>query len=176
MYLDTDEELINPLDPFLYNSAFTSTEDGYYISAGIMGCIPGYKMFADFRDYYNGRSFYDKDGNLDMTTVVIMITNYCMDRGYKPNNQYQVFSGLAVYPSDYFYPLSNSDGIMRKTKNTVAIHWFASSWVSKQRRKDIKIRRIKNRIKRRMVGIIGEDKFESLKKVFHYKDKSNSNL
>lgn len=176
IYLDTDMELIRPLDCFLDNLAFASTENGYYISAGAMGCVPGFQMFTEFKDYYKGRSFYTTNGDQDLTTVVIMITNYCIARGYKPGNTYQIISGLTVYPSDYFYPFSHEYGIMRKTENTVAIHWFASSWVSKQRRKDIKIRRIKNRIKRRMVGIIGEDKFESLKKVFHYKDKSNSNL
>ena len=168
IYLDTDEELLDSLDSFLNHTAFIGTEDGFHISAGLMGCVKGYSLFSDFRDSYSELSFYNPDGAQNMTTVVDMLTEWCKEKGYQPGNEYQEISGLAVYPSDYFYPLSNADGIMRKTGHSVAIHWFAGSWVPEERKKKKKKRQFKNRLKPKIVAIIGNERFERLKKLLHY--------
>ena len=97
-----------------------------------------------------------------------MLTDWCKEKGYQPRNVYQDIQGFAVYSSEYFYPLSNADRVMRKTKNTVAIHWFAGSWVPEDRRKKKKKRQFKNRIKPYIVSVIGNDRFEALKRAFHY--------
>ena len=58
---------------------------------------------------------------------------------------------------------------MRKTKDTVAIHWFAGSWVPEERKRKQKKRRFKNRIKPKIVAVIGNDMFERMKAILHYK-------
>ena len=169
IYLDTDVELIRPLDQFLKHNAFSGTEDGDFVSAGVMGCIKGYPLFREFRDHYKEISFYNADGTQNITTVVVMLTDWCKEKGYQSQNTYQEVQDFAIYPSEYFYPLSNADRVMRKTSNTVAIHWFAGSWVSKERRSYKRKRQFKNRIKPMIVSVIGEKRFELLKKLFHYK-------
>ena len=49
----------------------------------------------------------------------------------KFNNEEQKFSGLMIYPRDYFSPKSNHDSEMDLTKNTYAIHHFNGSWIPK---------------------------------------------
>lgn len=169
IYLDTDVELLKPLDHFLVHAAFSGTEDGQFVSAGIMGCEKGYPLFRDFRDYYQRLSFYNQDGTQNITTVVVMLTEWCETKGYRPVNIYQDVQGFAIYPSEYFYPLSNADRVMRKTENTVAIHWFAGSWVSEESKKKKKKRQFKNRIKPYIVSIVGTEMFETVKKILHYR-------
>ncbi len=168
IYLDTDVELLKSLDPFLKHEAFSGTEDGEFVSAGVMGCVKDYSLFREFRDSYNDRSFYNPDGTQNITTVVVVLTEWCKRWGYVSENIYQEVHGFAIYPSEYFYPLSNADLVMRKTENTVSIHWFAGSWVSKDRKKKKRKRQFKNRIKPMIVALIGEERFERLKQRFHY--------
>ncbi len=169
IYLDTDVEILKPLDQFLHHTAFSGTEDGEFVSAGVMGCEKGYDLFKDFRDSYETLSFYNPDGTLNITTVVVMLTDWCKQKGYVSENIYQDIGGFVIYPSEYFYPLSNADKVMRKTKNTVAIHWFAGSWVSQERRRKKKKRQFKNRLKPKIVALIGNEKFDALKKLLRYK-------
>ena len=171
IYLDTDVELLKPLDSLLCHTAFSGTEDGNFVSAGIMGCEKGYPLFREFRDFYKTLSFYNPDGTQNTTTVVVMLTEWCKAKGYRSENVYQEIQGFAVYPSEYFYPLSNADRVMRKSENTIAIHWFAGSWVSAERKRKKQRRQFKNRIKPMIVAVIGNNTFERLKKVFHYQAK-----
>ena len=48
------------------------------------------------------------------------------DRYWK-QNQYIAKWGLRIYTHDYFSPIT-STRVMRKTKNTYSIHYFAESW------------------------------------------------
>ena len=168
IYLDTDVELLKPLEPFLSHIAFSGTEDGENVSAGVMGCVRDYSLFKELRDNYKRRSFYNSDGSQNLTTVVEMLTELCKKKGYRPENVLQDLEGFVIYPSEYFYPLSNADRVMRKTGNTVSIHWFAGSWISDERKKKKKKRQFKNRIKQRIVAVIGNDLFERMKATLHY--------
>ena len=160
IYLDTDMELLRPLDSFLKHNAFVGTEDGYHVSMGIIGMEAGASFFKSFMDEYGTRSFYGKDGSIDTTTIVQTMTNRCLENGYNPGNRYQEILGLVIYPSEYFYPLSNIDGIMRKTKNTSAIHWFSGSWVPEDLKRQIQRSKMRKKIKATVIKMIGERNFE----------------
>lgn len=168
IYLDTDMELLHTLDPFLKHEAFSCTEDGDHISAGAMGCVPDYALFGEFEKLYHDMSFVNPDGSLNTTTVVELMTEYCQGKGYRAKNILQEFCGFTIYPSEFFYPLSWLDGVMCKTENTVAIHWFAGSWTTRQQKRDKIIRYAKKRVKPYIVALIGKDKFENIKKMLHY--------
>lgn len=165
IYLDTDVELLKPLDPFLRHNAFTGVEDNNYVNAAVIGCMKGYPLFQDFLSYYQNRSFYKEDGNMDMTTVVSIITGICKDRGYKNTDLYQEIDGMAIYPSEYFYPLSNVDKIMRKTEKTVAIHWFAGSWVPKEEKRKMREFRRKKNMKYFFRKLMGQQRYDQVKKL-----------
>lgn len=169
IYLDTDVELIDSLDQFLNCDGFTGTEDGWYVSAGVMGCVKGHSVINQFKETYNNISFYNSDGSLNTTTIVVMMTDFFVNKGYVHEDVTQVIGGFTIFASPYFYPLSVVDGVMRKTKDTVAIHWFAGSWVPEERKRKQKKRRFKNRIKPKIVAIIGNDMFERMKATLHYK-------
>ena len=69
------------------------------------------------------------DGSLDMTTNVDRMGRVLQTKGFVPsrNAQYLPEYGLRIYTHDYFFPIT-STRVMRKTRNTYSIHYFAESW------------------------------------------------
>ncbi len=132
IYMDTDVEVLKKLDSFLSHHAFSGFEDEYHIPTGIMACEKGYKLFEEFLHFYDEVKFINDDGSYNLTTNVTIITDICKKKGLIPNNTYQEIDGFALYPKDYFCPINYQDFSLVSTKNTVTIHWFSGSWVSKK--------------------------------------------
>lgn len=132
VYMDTDVEVIKPLDPFLHHQAFSGFENDTQIPTGIMACEKSFVLFKELLDYYNEASFILPDGNLNLTTNVVTITNQMQRHGFKPNNKLQILDGYAFYPNNIFCPDLNRLGDKDYMKETVTIHHFAGSWKSQQ--------------------------------------------
>lgn len=129
IYMDTDVEVVKSLDPFLHHCAFLGFESDEDISTGIMASEKGGLWVKENLNHYVGRHFIKKDGTLDITTNVIVVTDALFLHGLKRDNSYQDFPGfITIYPKDIFSPKSYTDGKIRLTENTVTIHHFAGSW------------------------------------------------
>lgn len=159
VYMDTDVEVIKPLDEFLSNKAFSGFESNEYVPTGIMASEKELPIFKELLDYYNDRHFIDKDGNMDITTNVIIITNILKEHGLKCDNKLQTVADFTLYPYDYFCPIDLHTKIKRITNNTATIHWFSGSWLP--RRQKIKIE-IHNSLER----IMGKENLSKAKTVF----------
>ena len=146
IYMDTDVELVKNLDDFLKNHAFSGFESSNSIPTGIMASEKHFKLFGDLLKYYENKHFLNDDGSYDTTTNTVTITQMCKKYGLVLNNKYQVIDGFALYPNDYFCPLENETGVLKKTENTVAIHWFAKTWVKDESIKLLKFTRLLHRI------------------------------
>lgn len=130
VYMDTDVEVIKPLDPFLKHTAFSGFENETMVPTGIMASVKGGIWAKENLYYYEDRHFLKVDGSFDIKTNVVTITDYMMEHGLKCNNTFQDFPGLiTMYPKDYFCPKSYQDMNIYRTKNTVTIHHFAGSWL-----------------------------------------------
>ena len=135
VYMDTDVEVLKPLDPFLHHTAFSGFEDHENIPTGIMAAEKGSRWAKENLEYYRDRHFVKADGSLDTTTNVTTLTNYMLPLGLKQNNTYQDFPGLITfYPNDYFCPKDHITEQIHLTQNTVCIHHFAASWHSPMNR------------------------------------------
>lgn len=142
IYMDTDVEVIKPLDVFLSHVAFSGFESEINVPTGIMASEKNGKWAKENLEYYNGRHFKLPDGTYDMTTNVEIITNYMLSYGLKRNNTLQDFKGLiSLYPNEYFSPMSAATKITRITDNTYTIHHFNGSWRSKKDRLKSKLMR-----------------------------------
>lgn len=132
IYLDTDVELIRPLDTLLNDCAFFGTEDGCHISTGLGFGAEKNNFFIELMmNDYNGIHFKNSDGTIDITTCPKRNTN-SVKHLFKENTNFNNIYKLAnatIYPREYFCPLS-ADGLnMNKTINTYAIHWFTATWL-----------------------------------------------
>lgn len=134
IYMDTDVEVLKSLNPYLNNHAFSGFENSTMIPTGIMASEKGFPLFLQLLNYYHYRHFIKSDGTYDTTTNVIIITNMCSEHGFVPNDKFQIVDGLALYPHDFFCPKSHDTGEVHLTKNTVTIHHFSGSWLSKSER------------------------------------------
>ena len=159
--MDTDVEVLKPLDAFLHHVAFSGFEDDHNIPTGIMGAEKGSMWAKENLAYYEGRHFIMEDGRMDVTTNVVTLTNYMLPLGLKQDNTFQNFPGvITFYPKDYFCPKSHVDEKLYLTNNSHTIHHFSGSWIPSYRRKwrSILLRiggvRLKNLIK----GIYGKYK------------------
>lgn len=128
VYMDTDVELLKPLDPYLKQEAFAGFEHIDRIQTGLLACRKGFPLFQEFLEYYDHASFLLPDGTQDTTTNVQILTKLCLQKGLVCNDQLQTVQGLTIYPKEIFCPVDFDTKKLRKTRKTVTIHWFSGSW------------------------------------------------
>lgn len=139
MYLDTDVMVLRSYEPLLGETAFIGFEESKAHLPGtcVMGCEPHCQWVKDMLMLYGGIEFHKPDGSLDMTTNVermgVVMMNELRNEGvgdakYWKSIQYIPKWGLRIYTHDYFSPIT-STRVMRKSKNTYSIHYFAGSWI-----------------------------------------------
>lgn len=129
IYMDTDVEVVKPLDSFLVHDAFSGFEKIDSIPTGIMASRAGFPLFDRLLHDYDDRTFIMDDGSFDETTNVVAITNACLECGFKPNNTFQTVDSFTLYPKDWFCPKNIDTGVIEMTSNTHTIHHFRGSWV-----------------------------------------------
>lgn len=129
IYLDTDVELLQPIDKFLENKAFVGFETSDRVASGLIcgmekGCVVGKNML----DYYSNAN-YKKDREKG-ETVCTIFTRMLQQEGLKLDNTTQKLENITVYASEYFCPINVITNTKRVTKNTYSIHWYDASWYS----------------------------------------------
>lgn len=135
IYMDTDVQVIKPLDRFLQYEAVSGFESETKILTGLMACREGFPLFAELLHEYDNIPFVKEDGSFDLTTNIDRITKLCSRYGFIPNGQEQTIVGFTLFPKEYFCPKSWENGKTQITKNTRAIHHYAATWWSEERKK-----------------------------------------
>lgn len=164
IYMDTDVEVLKPLDPLLTNRAFSGFESDDRIPTGIIAAKKNNGWVFDQLKFYETANFLDENNNPILTTNVQYIINISLVKhGYIPNGQKQTLKyGMVMYPRDYFCPKSLETGKINCTDNTYTIHHFSGSWVPV----NSKINRVLFRFARRIVGERISSKIIKLKKKY----------
>lgn len=130
VYLDTDVEVLRPLDDFLGHEAFSGFEDDTFLQSGTMGAAKGHPWIAELLRHYDDRSFLLQDGSCDTTTNTAVITSICEKHGLALDGSFQSLpNGVVFYPRDYFSPYDYINGGDYRTINSYTIHHFAKSWL-----------------------------------------------
>jgi hypothetical protein len=142
VYMDTDVEVLKPIDEFLKNKAFSGFENPRAVPTGIMASEKGHSVIKELLDEYDNRHFINVDGSLNLHTNVEYITDYFVYHGLKLNNKYQIINEFALYPKEYFCPKNSRTLKIELTDNTYTIHHFAGSWTSDSIRLRAKIKKI----------------------------------
>lgn len=134
IYMDTDVEVLKPLDSLLHFEAVSGFESDDQIPTGLMACQKGHPLFYEMLHEYDKLHFVKPDGKFDYTTNVERITKTCLKYGLVLNNTLQTIKGFTLLPKDYLCPKSHDDGNLYITKNSLTIHHFSGSWIPKHRR------------------------------------------
>ena len=138
VYVDTDVKVLRSYEPLLNDTAFIGLEESkaHLLGTCVMGCEPHCKWVKDMLSLYDSATFFRPDGSMDLTTNVDRMGRFLQTKGFVPcrDAQYLPEYGLRIYTHDYFSPIT-STRVMRKTKNTYSIHYFAESWRDGKRKR-----------------------------------------
>lgn len=130
IYMDTDVEVVRPLDPLLSCQGFLGFEGTQWIATSIMGVKPHHPLIEKFLASYQQKHFILPDGSLEVTTNVRAWTKLLKEQyGLVLNGKKQQVGDFTIYPTDYFTPYDYINGKLTQTANTYSIHWFGQSWV-----------------------------------------------
>ncbi len=170
IYMDTDVEVIRPLDPFLHHQGFAGFENISRVQTGLLACEKGFPLFREFMAHYDTATFLLPDGSHDITTNVEVLTKLCEKYGFQPNNKYQVVEGFAIYPTEVFCPVDYDTEKLHKTRKTVVIHWFAASWhteeelrILREEKERLKYEKVSNIRYKIGTALLGKRGYETLK-------------
>ena len=129
LYFDTDVELLRSPEQFLAYPSFFGFEDAAHVNTGVgFGAEPGNQAVQAMLDEYVELLSGDKGviGCPILNTTALKKLGLCL------NGEKQDLGIAVVYPADYFNPYDDPTGRLNKTSNTVSIHWYSKSWMSKK--------------------------------------------
>ena len=157
IYFDTDVELIRCPDELLGYDAFFGFENNEYVATGLgFGAAAGHQtvlamieQYSDFKE--------DENGEMKMIGCPTLNTKALLCYGLELNGQKQEVGGAVILPADYLNPFEDATGRLNKTSNTISIHWYSKSALSKK-----KI--IRSRLTRPFHRLFGVDCFRRRKK------------
>lgn len=134
IYMDTDVEVIKPLDILLKYHAVSGFETETTIQTGLIASEKENSMLQEMLASYEDDHFILSDGTMDKTPNVVRMTNICKKYGLILNNEKQTVDTFIVLPKDYLCPKSIEKGTLKITENTIIIHHFDGSWLSDEER------------------------------------------
>lgn len=134
IYMDTDVEVLKPLDYLLQFDGVSGFETDSQIPTGLMASRKGLPLMKELLDDYNDLHFVMPDGSLDLTTNVFRITKVFNRHGFDPNGKMQTVADFTLLPKDYLCPKDYRDDKIYLTENSMAIHHFSASWTSPSHR------------------------------------------
>lgn len=174
IYLDTDVELIKPIDELLDGTGFIGFEqqsnDGkYYINTGGgFGAQKHDPVIGRMLKYYDSLLFIKSDGSLNMQPCPLYNTNAILELGLICNNMQQKVDSITVYPYDYFCPVNWKTHKCATSENTFSIHHFDASWLSEQEKKkrkwDRRLDRLVHLPNEVLLKLLGAERYGRIKK------------
>lgn len=157
IYFDTDVELVRNLDFLLEYGAFYGFETAEYVNTGEgFGAKAHHPTIESMIKQYNELKS-DDNGSFPTVTCPILNTKALLSFGLKQNGDKQILGDALILPIEYMNPYDDPKGVLNKTENTVSIHWYSKSWMSK---KTI----LRSKLMKPFHRVFGNDCFRWLKK------------
>lgn len=161
IYFDTDVELLKRPDDLLQYHAFFGFENERYVQTGLgFGAVAGHPTLQAMLEQYDAIK-PDADGIFRPVGCPILNTNALIPLGLERNGKRQSVAGAQILPADYLNPYDDPTGRLSKTENTVSIHWYSKSALSKGQI-------LRSKLTRPFHRIFGTDCFALVKKWKRY--------
>ncbi|SFG80587.1 glycosyltransferase family 32 protein [Oribacterium sp. WCC10] len=138
IYLDSDIEVLKSYDTFLNHKCFMGFEYLGIPEAATIGAEPGLDWIKSCLDYYEGKSFYDSDGNMRVDAVpylIRLVLKGKYKRELRDNGNVLNLGELVIYPYQVFSPKNYYTDEIQSNDDTISIHRFASAWGPRAKRK-----------------------------------------
>ena len=154
LYFDTDVELVKSPDELLSKDAFFGFENEKYVATGLgFGSVShGIAIEAMLTEY--DTLLDGKNGTIGCPKLN---TKALVKLGLVQNGLEQKVQDAVIYPPAFFNPYDSSTGELNRTRETVSVHWYAASWMSKRQ----KIRGMMTRPLHRIFGVDAFQRFRT---------------
>ena len=143
IYLDTDVEIVKPIDDLIKESGYMGFDDKGVISTGLgFACEKGNELVKILLADYDDIPFVRPDGSYDITPCPDRNTETMVKLGLDLGIKNQMFMGIHMLPEDYLCPMKYYTGKKIITKNTYSIHHYCASWTSAAAKRTLFVKRI----------------------------------
>ncbi|MEE3458421.1 MAG: glycosyltransferase [Candidatus Faecousia sp.] len=131
IYVDTDVEVIRPLDSFLSEQMFCGFESRENVAPGlILGCVPNHPLLPTLMRFYLEHGFVDSYGVINTYSTVLNMTDVLRQIGLQPDSgSPQSLSDVTVYPKITFCPDEEARKRGVYTDETYTVHHYCGSWL-----------------------------------------------
>ena len=138
IYLDTDIEIIKPIDSLLEQRVFIWFADEKNIGTAVIWWESWHPLFKDILEYYDQAK--ECSGNNKIITDILHTYGLPHDRDM--SKIYQLDEGIVVYPKEYFEPIDYTHRYKTPeenkkyyaTSNSYTIHYSNLSWITPRMR------------------------------------------
>lgn len=131
LYFDTDVELLKSPDELLVYEAFYGFENDDNVNTGEgFGSVAGHEIVMAMMAEYEAVE-QNEDGSFPLVACPALNTAPLTERGLVRDGSRQTIAGAEIFPIDWFNPYDDPTGRLNKTENTVSVHWYSKSWMSK---------------------------------------------
>lgn len=137
IYMDTDVELLKPLDYLLHYNAFFGYEDGVCIATGLgFGAEKGTPVLLRMMEDYNDIPFLLENGKYDAVPCPARNTEALKELGLKQDDSKQILDGnILILPTSYLCPIDFQTRVKRIHRHTLSIHWYSGSWYTEEEKR-----------------------------------------
>lgn len=157
LYFDTDVELLKSPDELLQYGAFYGFENNQNIATGLgFGAQASHPTVLAMCQQYLELQPKD-DGAYPEVVCPTLNTKALLPLGLTLNGLRQNIFGAEILPSDYLNPYDDPTGQLNMTANTISIHWYSKSWLSKWTI-------LRSKLTRPLHRIFGVDAFQRFRK------------
>lgn len=155
IYLDTDVELIKSLDELLDNKSYFGIQQiDCNVASGLgFGAEKGNPVIKLMLEEYDNLTF-DRE-RMEELACPILNTRVIESLGYRYEDKIVKLENTTIYPPEYFDPYSAGDAKNLLNANTISIHHYSATWTP-----------WKQRLKRRIVRILGQEFIRKMKTIF----------
>jgi len=148
IYVDTDVEILKPLDAVLTNEFFMGYESKHWVNTAIIGSVKGHPILQKIMDRFNNIKL-EITSETNLLAVQAYSTVMEMLYKIKPDGKTTIFeNGIGLYSKEHFYPQHYLTHKIKITENSLAIHRCSCTWHSKKQHRTFKF----FRAVRRMLG------------------------
>lgn len=132
IYFDTDVELLKKPDELLMYDAFYGFETEQYINTGEgFGSVAHHPIIEAMKQEYL-KLTSSTDGLFHMETCPVLNTTALLPFGLKTDGSRQNVVGAEILPIEYLNPYDDPTGRLKKTANTISVHWYSKSWMPRR--------------------------------------------
>lgn len=167
IYLDTDVQVIRPLDKLVESGPYMGFENTGRVATGLgFAAESGNPMIRENMEYYETLTDFSKLKSCPYITTEVLQRHGLTDDVF----HIQTVEGIRIYPEEYLCPKNERTGLTRVTKNTYSIHqfdasWFEESWKrgQKKRWREERLNYILHTPNRFLISLLGQKRYEKFK-------------